>query len=185
MKKISIAAFLSRLTQRERFVLYGAVLFVSAALLDQLVLSPILSKIDRLNEEIKLQKETIQKNLVILAQEQRIFDEREKYASYLSQPQSEEKEVTIFLQEIENIAKESQVYLVDIRASGQAEESLSKQYFLEMEFEAQMEQVMRFFHSIESIDKLFKIERYRMRQKTEGSSIVACGVTVSKTIIPK
>jgi Tfp pilus assembly protein PilO len=185
MKKISIASFLSRLSQHERFVFYGAAFIVGVALLDQLILSPILSKINRLNEDITIFKETVQKNIVIISQEERILEERKHYAPYLSRPQSEEKEVTTFLKEIETEAKDSSVYLVDIRPSGQTEEGSSKQYFLEIEFEAQLEQVLRFFHAIETADKLFKIERYRIRPKTEGSRIAACSASVSKTIIPK
>ncbi len=183
--KLKIAAFLSGLYKRERIVFYGSVLFVSLALLDRLILSPILHKVFRLDEDINQQIETIKRNLAIVSQESILGDEINKYASYLSHPESEEKEITAFSKEIENLAKESAVYLVGLRPAGKGEEGISKQYFLELDFEAQMEQILNFFYAIENSNKLTKIERFDIMPKAEGTSITSCRIRVSKVIIPK
>ena len=48
----AVQGFLSRLSKRERLVMYCAVIFVSITLLDRLLVYPISFKIKSLNEEI-------------------------------------------------------------------------------------------------------------------------------------
>ena len=94
-----------------------------------------------------------------------------------------EKEVTAFLKEVENIAKKSSVYLVDIKPAGKNVDGVSTRYFVKLNFEAQMEQVFNFFHSITNSKQLLKIEGYQINPKTEGTSVVRCSASVSKAII--
>ena len=75
--------------------------------MDWLILSPILSKIDELDTTIQSQEEAIVQSLLIVTQEDRIQKKSKQYTSYLSNPLPEEKEVTAFLKEVENIAKRS------------------------------------------------------------------------------
>ena len=179
----SIVSFISRLSKRERTIFYVTILVVVFFLLDRLVLSPILSKIEELNETIQFKEEAIEQSLLIVTQEDRIEGETKKYTSYLSKPQSEEKEVTAFLKEVENIAKKSSVYLIDIKPAGRDEGEASTRYFAKLNFEAQMEQVVNFFHSIASYDQLLKIESYEISPKAEGGTVVTCSTSISKAII--
>lgn len=185
MTKFSLIAFLSRLKPRERAAFYATVFVVGLMLLDRLILSSIFNKMKTLDEKVKIEEDLIKKSLMISSQEKKIFDESELYMHYLSAPASEEQENTTFLKEIENFADETVVYLVNIKPSGKKVTGTSKQYFLKLDFEAQMEQVFRFFHNIENSDKLFKIESYQLAPKTEGSSVVTCSMSISKVIIPK
>ncbi len=181
----SVLSYISKLSKRERVIFYVTVFFVGLVLSDRLILSPILSKIDELDVAIQSQEEIIEQSLLIVTQEGRIEKERGRYTSYLSKPQLEEKEVTAFLKEVENIAKKSSVYLVDIKPSGTTSDGVSTLYFVKLNFEAQMEQVFNFFHSITSYDQLLKIEGYEISPKSEGSSIVTCSTSISKSIIPE
>lgn len=181
----SIVSFVSRLSGRERTIFYATVFIVGAFLLDRMVLSPIFSKIKQLDEAIRLQEEAVEQSLVIVTQEKRIKTESDRYASYLSEPQTEEKEITAFLKEIENIAKRSSVYLIDIKPSGKDVDGVSTRYFVKLSFEAQMEHVFRFFYNIASVKQLIRIEGYQIAPKSKGSSVVVCGASISKVIIPK
>lgn len=185
MTKFSLIVFLSRLKTRERVAFYVTVLIVGLMLLDRLLLSPIFAKMEELDKKVEFQEDLIRTSLMISMQEKKIRDESELYTPYLSEPASEEQENTTFLKEIENFADEAVVYLVNIKPSGKKEMGTSTQYFLKLDFEAQMEQVFKFFHNIEHSDKLFKIESYQLAPKTEGSSIVTCSLSISKVIIPK
>lgn len=183
--KLRIASFLAGLNKRQKILFYGSIVFVSFAILDRLILAPILSKVHQLDEKIKLEEEAIRRNLQIVLQKDSLSEEITKYASYLSILESEEKEVTTFSQEIENLAKESSVYLVGIRPAGKIEEGITRKYFLELDFEARMEQLFEFFYAIESSDRLTRIELFRIAPKSPDSSIATCSMRVSKIIIPK
>ena len=181
----SIVSFISRLSKRERTIFYVTVFVIGLVFLDRLILSPILSKIQELNETISLQEEAIGQGLLMVMQEKRIKGESRQYISYLSQPETEEKEVTAFLKEVENIAKKSSVYLVDIKPAGKNVDGVSTRYFVKLNFEAQMEQVFNFFHNITNFEQLLKIEEYKINPKTEGTSIITCSTSISKAIIPE
>ena len=184
MIKASLVGLLSRLSKRGRYMFYAAAFFAGIALLDQFFLSPVVSKMRQMDQDIKSQQEEIKKGLMILSYERQIAREKDKYSLASKNPGSEEKEITAFLKDIENLAKESAVYLVDIKpSSGKTENGSPSKYFLELDFEAQMEQVFNFFYDITQSDQLLKIERYQIRPKTEGSSIVTCGLSISKLIV--
>ena len=181
----SIVSFVSRLSKRERTIFYATVFVISLVLLDRLVLSPILSKINELDTTIRSEEEAIKQSLLIVTQEDRIATESKQYVSYLSEPQGEEKELTAFLKEVENIAKKSSVYLVDIKPAGSNVDGIATRYFVKLNFEAQMEQVLHFFYSITNHEQLLKIEAYEISPKSEGGSVVTCSTSISKAIIPK
>ena len=147
------------------------------------MLSPILARIDYLNESIRSQKKSIEDGLLMVTQEEKIKGESGRYDSYLSDPQAEEKEITAFLQEVENIAKKSSVYLIDIKPAGKDVDGTSTRYFVKLDFEAQMEQVFHFFYAVTQFERLIKIEGYQIKPKTEGSSIVMCSMSISKAVI--
>lgn len=185
MAQSPVFSFISRLEKRERIILYVTAVIVSLMLLDRFVVSQILSKMSQLDRKIESQEELIRNSFIITTQEKRILKEIREYDPYFNVPESEEKENTAFLKEVENYAKDSSVYLVDIKPSGKKEMGASKQYFLKLEFEAIMDQVLNFFYIIENSRKLLRIEGYQLSPKTEGSSIMTCSVSVSKTMIYK
>ncbi len=186
MIRIPLISHISRLQKRERVIFYVTAGIILLMLLDRFVLSQILEKIHQMDRRIRSQEEAIRNSIVITTQEERIIAESKIYAPYFSDPESEEKEINIFLKEIENYAKDSSVYLVDIKPSGKKEKGLSRQYFLKLEFEALMEQVFNFLYVIEnSGKKILTIESYQIAPKTTGSSIVTCSMSISKVIVPK
>jgi len=185
MQLKSIVSHISRLSKRERTIFYVTIAVIGLGLLDRLILSPILGKIDHLNETITTQEETIAQSLLIVTQEKRIDSEGDLYASFLSKSQKEEKVITAFLKEVETLAKQSSVYLIDIKPSGKDTEGISKKYFLKLNFEAQMEQVINFFHNVTNYEQLIKVEGYQLGPKSKGSSVLSCGITISKAIIPE
>jgi hypothetical protein len=178
-----LISFISRLSQRERIILYATMGVVSLVLLDRIILTPILDKINSLDQTIRAQEESIEQSLLIVTQEKRIEEETGQYASYLSKSETEEKVITAFLQEIETLAKKSSLYLVDIKSSGKNIDGTVIQYFVKLNFEAQMEQVIDFFYIVTNFEKLVKIEGYQLRPKSIGSSIVVGSITISKSII--
>jgi len=181
----SIVSMVSRLSKRERTILYVTLGVLSIVLLDRVIVSPILVKINNLGEAITDQEEAIEQSLLIVTQEARIKKESGRYAPFLSKPQAEEKIIAAFLKEVETLAKKSAIYLTDIKPSGQGEEGAAKQYFLKIAFEAQMEQVFNFFYNVTNFEQLIKVEGYQIKSKFGGSSVVTCTMSISKTIVLK
>ena len=118
MMKLPFLSFLSKLSKRELLIFYGGIILIFALLLERNVLSPVLSKLEQLGKEIQFQEEVIKRSMIVIAHRDRLLADEEKYRSYLSEPESEEKETNTFLKEIENLAKESYIYLASIKSTG-------------------------------------------------------------------
>jgi DNA-directed RNA polymerase subunit F len=179
-----IYAFFSNLSRREKIIFYVALGFLTLTILDRLIIYPVLSKIKSLNEEIRIEKTQIKKDLHILAQKERILKETKKYARYSIQDLSAEEVATALLKEIGDLANKTAVYLVDIKPTGVKEGSVFRKYYVSLSCEAQMEQIFNFMYKLESSNSLLRIEKYNISPKSEGSSIARCSIIISKTAIP-
>ena len=123
-----IYAILSRLSKREKIVLYCTIFFISLAVLDRLIIDPVYSKMKLLDEEIQDKESAIKKNLRILAHKDRILTATTKYSAFLDDFKSEEEAMSSMLKEIESFADESQIYLVDMKPRGLRQAGLSSRY---------------------------------------------------------
>lgn len=187
MKIFKIQAWrtaLSRLSKREKIILYSAGLVISLVMVDRMVISPISSKIRELNKEIREKESGIKKDLHVLSQKERILAEKKQYASFLSSFKSEEEETTAILKEIENLASKSSVYLIDMRPSGLRGSGAVRKYSINLNCEAQMEQLADFFYNIETSDELLIIEKYEISPKSRDSSVARCSMSIVKMVVP-
>ena len=184
MMKI-IAAFLKRLSKREKSILYAAGFFIFLTLSDRMVISPIFSRISTLNNEIQETEATIKRNLQIVAHKDRILSESAKYSDFIKSFQSEEEEITSLLKEVENLASKSSIYLVDMKPRGLKEIGTSLKYLIKLTCEAQMEQIVDFMYNIENSKKLLTIEQYEISPKSKASSVAICSISISKLVVPE
>jgi len=176
--------FFSKLSKREQTICYLAVIFISAVLIDRLIIDPIASKIISLNKEVIEKKAAIRRNIRILNQKDRIISERKKYKSFLSKFQYGKEDATSLLKELEKMANDSSVYLVDIKPDGFKEvEGSDGKYMIKLNCEAQMEHIIRFMYTIETSDRLFSVEGYKITPKSKESSVATCNMVVAKNII--
>ncbi|MCM8796063.1 MAG: type II secretion system protein M [Candidatus Omnitrophica bacterium] len=174
----------SHLSKREKIIFYAAVSFVFLTLLDRLIISPIHSKIKSLNREIQEKEVNIKRNLHILAQKERILSEINKYATFLSSAELKEEEIPSLLREIESLANKVGVYLVDMKPVGLKSIGSFQKYLINLNCEAQMEQLFDFMYNIESSNKLLTIEKYQINPKSKESSVVVCSMSIAKMVTP-
>lgn len=180
----SLSAFLSRLSKREKIVFYCALCFILLMLLDRLVVFPVYSKMHTLNKEIKEKESDIKRDSHIVAQKDKILAESARFGSFFNGGESEEEEMTSVLKEIEILANKASVYLVDMKPGAIKTMGEFKKYQVNLNCEAQMEQLVNFMYDIENSNKLLTIEKYQMNPKSKESSVVVCNLSISKVVIP-
>ena len=180
----NLTTALTKLSQREKIILYGTVVFVSLAMLDRVVIAPSFSKIKSRDEEIRERQLIIKKDLAIVALKENIEQEAKKYEEYFSKTVSLDEARTSVLKEIENLASQSKVYLVYIRPGETVIEGPFKHLLFNVSCEGRMLEMINFLHSIESSAKLLTVEKYVISPKEEKSSAAQCRMTVSKIIMP-
>lgn len=184
LKVQSLNAVFAKLSKKERLILYVVIFIVSLVMLDRLIVSPVLSKMNSLDKEIKKKEAEIKKDLRIVARKDRILAENVKYSSFLDVFESKEDQAASSLKEIEDYADKASVYLVDMKPSSVKESGASKKYLINLNCEAQMEQLISFMYNIENSKELLTIERFQVSPKARGSSVAKCNMVISKTITP-
>lgn len=179
-----LTAIFSGRPGKEKQIIYIVLFTAAAVLLYIFVIAPILAKIGSLDAQVEEEELRIKKNLKIVGQKDRIKEEIEYYGSFVTHEQSQEEETVAFLQEVEERANRSSLYVIDIKSSGVEKEEMLEKYYVKLNCEAQIEQLTNFLYDLESSKKLLKVEQYDIRPKTAGSSILRCAITISKTVLP-
>ncbi len=180
-----LAAFMSRLSKRGKTIFYGVLAVVSLLLLYGLVLRPILTAMDSLDERIHNEKTAAVTALRILNRREELKEKLETYKRYFRKPPLDDKIFRALHKHIDEMADESSVTLIKTRTRNMEMEveTRLKRYPVSVECEAKMEQIAEFFYKIEGSDELLKIEKFNITAPKEGSSIVDCEMVISQTII--
>ncbi len=178
-----LQTFLGRLSKKEKIIFYVASSLISLLVLDRAIISPVFSKIQSLNKEIQDKQDEVKKNLKILSQKDRILAQGNKYSAFLSDSvMSEDEQVTLVLKELESLANKSQVYLVDMKPAGVKASGSSKRIMINLNCEAQMEQLVDFMYNMEESASLISIEKYQITPKAKDSSVAKCSISVYKVV---
>jgi Tfp pilus assembly protein PilO len=122
--------------------------------------------------------------MLILSQKDKILSESAKYATYLSRMKSEDEETTTLLKEIEALANKTAISLIDMKPTALKSAGTYKKFLVNLNCEAQMEQLVDFMYNIENSNKLLVIERYQISPKSKESSIARCSMSIAKIFMP-
>ncbi|MFH0838764.1 MAG: GspMb/PilO family protein [Candidatus Omnitrophota bacterium] len=183
LKLQDVYTLLSRLSKREKTILYVALSVFTITLLDRLIIYPISSKIKSLNSEIQEKELAIKKNLRIWLKKDKILAESARYSEVFVFSKSDEEELTTVLKEIETLANRSSVYLIDMKPAGLKQVGSSKRYMVNLNCEAQMEQLIEFMYNIENSNKILTIEKYQITPKARESSVAKCSMSIAKILL--
>lgn len=176
--------YLKGLTKKQKYFLYIAISLVSLAFFDRVILSPIISRVSSLNQEIKEKKRNIHRNLRILSYKDSILSETAKYTSFLKPGEGAEEGITVMLKEVESLANEESIYLLDMKPRRSVTKVDSfNEYSIDLTGEAQMDQVMDFMYNIENSSDLLTIDRYEISPKSRNSSVARFSMTISKLVL--
>ena len=85
---------------------------------------------------------------------------------------------------MEKYARESAVYLADIKPRLAMEIDFYKKYTVEVNSEGEMKGMINFLYKIESSEGLLNIEKLQFSPKKAGSPVVEGVVVISKILIP-
>ncbi|HAJ57363.1 MAG TPA: hypothetical protein DCL35_06300 [Candidatus Omnitrophica bacterium] len=178
-----ITRYFAKLNKREKMVLSGTVFFISLAIIDRLVLGPLFAKMELLDDRIQTEAELIRKNSRIVAEKDRVKAISGQLSVYSRRIGTQEEETAYLLGEVEKLARKSSLYIVDMKPLGVQEDSVSRRYSVDLNCEAQMEQLVRFMHEIENASVLFFVETFNISPKSQDSSVAKCNMRISSVIL--
>lgn len=176
---------LNRLSKRERKWLYLGIIIIFCIISYIFIAEPIWDDWQKLNEEIYTKERRLLKNLKMLAQEEEISDLYNEYAKNIKMKGSAEEETAEILKEIENIARANSTYITDIKPHGKAKEmDFYKEYYVELEVEADMPSLAKFIYDLQSSKQILKVRHLNLNAKAGGGNMLKGYMIVTKILIP-
>jgi len=172
-----------RMSKKEKNLFLIAIIFVGCAILYRTTLLPAIGNSAALNRQIQLKRRMIKDSLGLLNQKENIQKESRKYANYAKQKLSEEEETASFLKEIEDIARKSQLQLIDLKPYSAERKDFYTEYRIEIETESDMNQLVAFIHNLQGLDSLLRIIKFRISPKVDKTSMVKTYLTITKVFV--
>lgn len=184
LSEFNFDAFFSGLKGPTKILFFVAVISVSFALMDRLMIGPFLSQEQYLKAENKAQRENIRRSKRIISFRDRILEEYNQYSTYLdSGEMTQEVIVAALLKKIETIAGQQTVTITGIRPGDVEEKPIYRIYKTSLDCEGKLTNILSFINLLEQSDYLFQVQRYSMGPKSKGSDIIKCTMDISRILV--
>lgn len=179
-----LGAFFAKLSKSEKILAGAASAVVFIAIMDGLVLGPILSELKAMDKKINSKAETIKRDKKITSFRDRIMEEYAKYSNYLDTGEfSQEEIIAALLKKIETLATQQTITVKNIQPGDVEEKPIFQVYKTSIECEGTLANMLSFMNLLEQSDYLFEITRYSVGPKSKGADIVKCNMDIARTLI--
>ncbi len=175
--------FFSKLSKRERMILYASVIIVVLGSMDRLVYQPIMNLFIEVDQEIISQENQLRKNMRFLAARETISNRYSAYAAYAVTTGSDEEEVAGLLNEVEGVARKSGLALLNMKPNPAFTTEFGKQYPVEVEVETQMKELIKFIHGLQSSKYILRVQKLRLVPKGKSKAEVKGYLLINRTVI--
>ncbi|MFA6383795.1 MAG: type 4a pilus biogenesis protein PilO [Candidatus Omnitrophota bacterium] len=179
----SLYATISKMSKREKIVLYGAVAIVAIAFLDRAIVGPIISRTQALDKAIADKRAMINRDMKILSQKDNIELRKAEYKAFSVLETTPEEDTSSLLKEVEILASKSSVYLADMKPQDPKQEQDFKKYQVNIICESPFDKFIEFMYNIENSRKVLKIEKFSIIRKSRSDATLKCTLTVSKVVL--
>lgn len=181
-----ISAYVSKLSDRDKKLLIAAIILIIVVLFDRLFISPTMSRMALLDDEIAKEEASIKQDIHFLSYKNKILKESRVVNSYFTEKiVTDDEAIAAFLKKIEIIASKANVTLAKVTPSaGQSEKNYLK-YSADVECSGKFTDVVTFMHLLNSSDELTKVIKYNLVSKKADSDEIKSIMTISKMIVAK
>jgi hypothetical protein len=181
---ISIDEFYAKLTQKQKILFLTACLFFLLALMDRMVLGPIIAQLKIYDAQIWAKQESLRRNLRVLSFKDSILKDYSQYELYLdSGEKTQEEIVSALLNMIETLARKYEINISNIQPGDVTENPLYKEYLTSIECEGKEMRMLAFMDALEASDFLFKILKYQFVVKNKTGEIIKANIDISRILI--
>lgn len=170
---------LKALNKREKIILAVTCAVVVFSLLSKLIIEPVLARNEALNKGIRMTQEKLKKYLRLLSQKEYLKGSYAKISSSVNIPPEGKDDLTGILSEIENLARDANLRIVDMRPQSPKSLSSYKESYLELRAEGDMESCLKFIYNIENSLALLAVKKFQISAKP-ASSILEASFLISQ-----
>ena len=154
------------LTRREKTTVYITIGVIVFAFGFNFLIAPILNKYDTLNKEINHTRTKLKKYLWLLSQKDYLQNKYNKFYSVDKPFEQQEDALVSALSILENLARNADVRIIDIRPRGGSRNLRGyKEVLVDLRAEGAMEGYFKFIYNLENSLLLLKIKKFRLTTK--------------------
>ncbi len=159
------------LTKREKamFIITVGVVIFSVGF--HFLIAPVLTKNEELNKEINVTKTQFRKYLQVLSQKEYIQNKYSKYSSTFEVAGHREDTLAASLSELENLAKTSNIRIIDIRPQAPKSSALYKEALIDLRTEGTMENYLKFIYNLENSLSLLRVRRFQINAQPNSPAL--------------
>ncbi|MBN2119639.1 MAG: hypothetical protein JW734_01110 [Candidatus Omnitrophica bacterium] len=149
-------------------------------LVERLVIRGLKEKITSLDQETQMQEANLKHNLAVSKRKDSILKEYEEFQGYLTGETQDKKIIAQFLKEVERIAHNSGVSIINLNPdSNPKEEKEYKKFKAELRAELELQRLIDFFHKIQTSSLLIEVDKFSTTAKDEEASLLNLEATIS------
>lgn len=180
-----IGKFLAGLTEVQKKMLAVAVGLFVIVLFDRLLISPTISKLSSIDQNIATEEGLIKRDVHFLKQKDKILEQSKAAEVYITKDlPAEEEMIAAFLKTIEDLASQAKVTLVKVTPVGGQQEKDYLKYQADLECTGQLADVISFMHLVNTSKDLLKIVKFNLGGKKSEANDVKATMTISKIVVP-
>ncbi|MEW6009412.1 MAG: type 4a pilus biogenesis protein PilO [Candidatus Omnitrophota bacterium] len=174
---------LSKLSKREKIFLYITAGLIAGSLGFKFIFEPLLRLSDRLNQKLKVSQSQLRR-LQRLSSGKPIKEDYELSLASIKMAKSADAEMARLFGEIESMAKDAGVNILNLRPQEIEDKKVYKKFSLELKSEGTSKQILQFVFLIESSPLLLKIDRFQLAANASSKGLLSASLTLSRLAIP-
>jgi len=179
-----INKFIAGLNDNQKKLLVVAIVIVVAALFDRLLIAPTMSRLSSIEEDITKEESTIKQDTRFLGYKDRINQEAQEVAPYLTKNMSTDEEmIAAFLKKIEGLASASKVTLIKVNPAPGEQDAEYWKYQADLECSGQLPDVISFMHLVNSDTELMKVDKFNFSAKKSDTDEIKATMTIEKIVV--
>ncbi|MFH1338991.1 MAG: type 4a pilus biogenesis protein PilO [Candidatus Omnitrophota bacterium] len=171
------------LLKRERIILYFTLGLIGFSLMLNFIFLPVINEFGDLNKEITLCQLNLKKSIKLLSRKQKIQQDYTQISSLTQLEAGEEEIITLVLAQLENLASQAGLRIIDIRPQASRDLDRYKEIVVELKQEGKIEGFLRFIYDLENPPHLLRIKKLQLNSKAAGG-VLEGQLLVSKIYLP-
>jgi hypothetical protein len=158
------------LSKREKNILYSTIGVILFAIVFNLLLYPFFSRNARLNKEIELTRGKLKNYYWLLSQKEAIMSRYSKFN--LSSATAQEDPIVSGLRQLEDMAKDSGIRIIDIRPEqAPAGAAASREASIELRAEGLSADFLKFLYDIEESLSLLRVRKFQLTSRANTQAL--------------
>ncbi len=156
------------LTRREKGIFFTTVAVVVFSLIFHFLIAPVINDNDILNKEISVAQSKLSKYLRLLSQKDNIEKAYNQFSSALNIKDAQDDKQVEILTELERLAKEANIRIIDIRPSLNvfSGSSAYKETLVDFRAEGNMTGFTKFIYEVENSLSLLQIKKLQLTTRS-------------------